>query len=200
MTGSATFSSAARKSCAAAAAVVMFSMTTLPAQERVNPRAEAVNEFNKRVRAYLDLHNKEKGQVPAAKVKATPEEVLVFEKALGERIRAARAGTGQGDVFLPPAADVFKQIFTDYYKRRTGRELHLLFDEVPNFKPQINMSYPANAPKANFPPRLGLALPTLPDTLEYRLVGNYLILRDAEANIIVDYIPNALPIAGKPKS
>jgi hypothetical protein len=169
------------------------------AQERVNPTAEAVNEFNKRVKTYLDLHNKEKGQVPAPKDKAAPAEVLVFEKALAERIRAARAGAVQGDVFIPEVTTVFKQIFADYYKRRTGHELHLLFDEVPNFKPLVNMTYPVSAPKASFPPRLGLALPTLPDSLEYRLVGSHLILRDSEANIIVDYLPGALPVAHKAK-
>jgi len=45
------------------------------------------------------------------------------------------------------------------------------YDEVPNFKPQVNGIYPINAPKATFPPRLSLALPTLPDELEFRLVG-----------------------------
>jgi hypothetical protein len=94
---------------------------------------------------------------------------------------------------------VFKQIFADYYQRRTGRELRLLFDEVPNFKPQVNGIYPINAPKATFPPRLSLALPTLPDELEFRLVGTSLVLRDTEANLVVDYIPNVLPPAAKPK-
>jgi hypothetical protein len=178
---------------------LLLTLTGMSGQERVNPTAEAVNGFNKRVQAYLDLHNKEKGQLPALKDKATPAEVLVFEKALAERIRAARAGAMQGDLFTPEVTAVFKQIFADYYKRRTGRELHLLFDEVPNFKPQVNMTYPVNAPKASFPPRLGLALPTLPDSLEYRLVGMYLIFRDTQANIIVDYIPAIVPPAGKPK-
>jgi len=181
------------------ASLVLLAVTTISAQEHVNPRAEAINEFNKRVKAYLDLRNKAKGQVPGPKDKATPAEVLVFEKALAERIQAARANAQPGDIFIPEAADIFKQIFTDYYKRRTGRELHLLFDEVPNFKPQVNMTYPVSAPKANFPPRLSLALPTLADAVEYRLVSNHLILRDAEANIIVDYIPNALPASSKPK-
>jgi hypothetical protein len=125
--------------------------------------------------------------------------VLVFEKALAERIKAARANAMQGDVFVPAVVPVFKQVFADYYKRRSGREIRLLFDEVPTFKPAVNMTYPVDAPKATFPPRLALALPTLPDELEYRLVATSLVLRDTEANIIVDYIPNVLPPASKPK-
>jgi hypothetical protein len=61
------------------------------------------------------------------------------------------------------------------------------------------MAYPVNAPKANFPPRLALALPTLPDELEFRLVGTNLVLCDSEANLVVDYILNVLPPASKPK-
>jgi hypothetical protein len=94
---------------------------------------------------------------------------------------------------------VFKQTFADYYQRRTGRELRLLFDEVPNFKPQVNGTYPVNAAKATSPPRLSLALPTLTDELEYRLVGTNLVLRDTEANLVVDYIPNVLPPSAKLK-
>jgi hypothetical protein len=82
---------------------------------------------------------------------------------------------------------VFKRIFGDYYRRRSARERRLLFDEVPNFKPDVNMPYPAEAAKATFPPRLALALPTLPDELEFRLVvGTSLVLRDTRADLIID--------------
>jgi hypothetical protein len=35
-------------------------------------------------------------------------------------------------------------------------------------------------------------LPQLPEDVEYRIVGKTLILRDVDANIIVDFIPNAI--------
>jgi hypothetical protein len=177
-----------------------LAFTGLKAQPVVNPTAAALVEFTQQVKAYMDLHKKEEAAAPDVKAGAAPAEVVAFEKALAERIQAARSTAKQGDVFTPDAVSVFKQIFADYYKRRTGRELRLLFDEVPNFKPQVNGIYPASAPKATFPPRLSLALPTLPDELEYRLVGTSLVLRDTEANLIVDYIPNVLPPAAKPKS
>jgi hypothetical protein len=43
------------------------------------------------------------------------------------------------------------------------------------------------------PPALLLKLPQLPKELDYRFVGRHLILRDATANIIVDYILDAVP-------
>ena len=36
------------------------------------------------------------------------------------------------------------------------------------------------------------SLPPLPEEIEYRFVGKHLILRDAKANLIIDYIPNAI--------
>jgi len=167
------------------------------AQRATNPTAAALAEFTKQLNAYMDLHKKEESSVPEVKKGATPAEVMVFEKALSERIKATRATAKQGDVFVPDVVPVLKKIFADYYQRRSGREIRLLFDEVPNFKPQVNMTYPPNLPKGSFPPRLGLAMPQLPDELEYRLVGDNLVLRDTEANLIIDYLPNILPAPPK---
>jgi len=33
----------------------------------------------------------------------------------------------------------------------------------------------------------------LPEDLEYRFVGKHLILYDAKAGLVVDFIPNAIP-------
>ncbi len=46
---------------------------------------------------------------------------------------------------------------------------------------------------ATMPPSLLAALPELPKELEYRIVGNYLVLRDVDAALILDYIPAAVP-------
>jgi len=178
---------------AAIVAGLLASAVQLSAQQEQNPTALALAAFTKRVNAYMDLHKKAEEGAPDVTKGATPAEVMVFEKALGDRIKAARSTAQQGDVFAPDVAPLFKTIFADYYRRRSGREIRLLFDEVPNFKPQVNMTYPVNSPKANFPPRLALAMPQLPEQLEYRLVGDSLVMRDSKANLIVDYIPGIVP-------
>lgn len=64
-------------------------------------------------------------------------------------------------------------------------------------KVAVNARYPPNVPYTTLPPALLLRLPTLPDGLEYRFVGRALILRDVDAALIVDFLPNALPeVAG----
>jgi hypothetical protein len=44
------------------------------------------------------------------------------------------------------------------------------------------------------PPTLLSNLPKLPSGLEYRVVGSSLILLDGEAGLVVDFIPDILPV------
>ena len=55
---------------------------------------------------------------------------------------------------------------------------------------QVNANYPDGLPLQSMPPSLLLNLPRLPKELEYRFVGRELILRDTQANLIVDVIPD----------
>ena len=180
------------------AASLTVALSVVSAQEHTNPTAAAVAAFNKQTKAYLDVRAGVESKTGSQKMTANPQEIVASEKALADGIRAVRAAGKQGDVFVPDVVPLFKKIFADYYARRTGRERRLVFDEVPDFKPQVNMTYPVRVAKATFPPRLALALPQLPDSLEYRIVGNDLILRDGKSNLIVDFIPNVLPAPPAP--
>ena len=57
---------------------------------------------------------------------------------------------------------------------------------------KVNAIYPPDAPLPTTPPQVLMNLPKLPEQLEYRIVGKNLIIRDVEANIIVDFVPNAI--------
>jgi hypothetical protein len=59
---------------------------------------------------------------------------------------------------------------------------------------KVNTTYPSdsNVPLSTMPPNLLAVLPQLPMDVEYRVVGRHLILRDVDANIIVDFIYNAI--------
>jgi hypothetical protein len=43
------------------------------------------------------------------------------------------------------------------------------------------------------PPTMLQTLPPLPKGLEYSIAGNTLALRDTNANLVVDFLPDALP-------
>ena len=69
-------------------------------------------------------------------------------------------------------------------------------EELPNFEPRVNQLYPTTYPLATFPPALLPLLPPLPEEVEYRIVRDNLVLRDIEANVILDFIPRAVPWQG----
>ena len=63
--------------------------------------------------------------------------------------------------------------------------------EVASFK--VNGPYPDKEPVATMTPNVLQALPALPKDIEYRFIRKNLILRDSRANLIIDYMTNAIP-------
>jgi hypothetical protein len=61
----------------------------------------------------------------------------------------------------------------------------------------VNTLYPEKAALATVPPLILVNLPRLPDGLEYRFMGRDLILRDRDANVVVDFVPGAVPVLKK---
>jgi len=57
---------------------------------------------------------------------------------------------------------------------------------------RVNSVYPPGLPLQSTPPTLLLNLPRLPKELDYRVVGHDLVLRDTEANLIIDFLPDAV--------
>jgi hypothetical protein len=60
------------------------------------------------------------------------------------------------------------------------------------FEVQVNQRYPDSLPFTTVPPTLLRKLPSLPDEVAYRILGSTLLLADRNANLIVDFIPNAI--------
>jgi hypothetical protein len=63
---------------------------------------------------------------------------------------------------------------------------------TPGPAPKVHLRLPVTAQMATMPPALLQVLPQLPKELEYRILGRYLILRDVDASLILDYIPAAV--------
>ena len=72
----------------------------------------------------------------------------------------------------------------------------IIHDEGPGpgaFSFKVNHAYPKEQPLGPVPANILKTLPPLPENLEYRFVDNHLTLGDTRANLIVDYMPNAIP-------
>jgi hypothetical protein len=164
------------------------------AKPGVNPRAEAVNAFAKRLQAYLDVRKKAEEGLPALKETDDPAKISAHEKALGDALRKLRATAKAGDIFGKDMTPLILEIVRADWKRRPAVDRAAIMAEMPKpFVPTVNMRYPVGQPLLTFPPNLLKELHQLPDDLEYRFVGRDLILRDAKANTIVDVIRNARP-------
>ena len=127
------------------------------------------------------------------------EEIATRATALGNALIAARPQAKQGDIFSPEVAAFLATLIREEYKRRSPPVLETREDqqeELPDFVPKVNQIYPTTYPLATFPPALLPVLPPLPEEVEYRIVQNYLILRDVEANLIVDFMPGGVPSGG----
>jgi hypothetical protein len=158
------------------------------AQARANPQALAISDFGKRVTAYLDLTKKLTEGLPALKRTDDPAEISVRETALGDAIRAGRAGAQPGDILTADVARAFRRVIKNDFRRRAPQGQKVMRDEIPNFHPTVNATYPSAWPLATFPATILADLPALPEGLEYRLLSEALILHDVKANIIVDFM------------
>ena len=161
----------------------------------VNPDADAMAEFKARVDKYADLHKQLARGAATQKETADPKQIIAAKMALTAKVQAARADAKQGDIFAPAIRPVFRRLLAPELKGEDGRDAKaVLKDDAPEpgsvpFK--VNARYPEDQPIPSVPANLLLTLPSLPEPLEYRIVGQHLLLIDTATDLIVDYILNA---------
>lgn len=185
-----------RRLCCAAMALSLTAYAAAAAQEpRVNQDAKTAAEFTRRVNEYVDLHKRLEGTLPALSNNATPEEIDRNQRALGRMIAAARKGAKPGDLFSAQTRALLRRYLAAVFGGPDGRQLKAsIMDENPGqVRLAVNQRYPDQIPLSTMPPQVLEWLPKLPEELEYRFVGDRLVLMDVHAHIIVDLIENALP-------
>jgi hypothetical protein len=175
------------------ALVLLAHASAVHAQSKpaTNPDAAVLADFKDRVDKYVELRNKADNSAPPLKKTPEPAEIRSAQNALTERVGAARTGAKHGDIFTPAITAHFRRLLHPELKD-TGNKQLIKDDNPGNFPFKVNAPYPEKEPLSTVPPGVLASLPQLPKDIEYRFVGNHLILRDARANLIIDYIPNAV--------
>ena len=157
---------------------------------RVQIWGDTGTDFSTRVSSYADLRSELEKGLPPLMVTDDAAEILRAVRALAARIRVARAGARQGDIFSPTISTQFKKALRLEIDANT---LALINDENPGaIDVRINGSYPVRKAVSTMPPNVLAALPKLPPDLEYRFLGRHLVLVDTRASVIVDRIPYAI--------
>ena len=181
----------------------------------------AMQAFEERVSQYVLQHRLLETTVPPLQPTRDVRQIDMAVQALALRIRLARAGARPGDLITPEVGLVFRRRIaaclapvewaavlaenaeeaeeaslseapegTAAERRRRAPE-----DEGvaggPSPVLRVNMTWPEPVLFGFVPPQLLAALPRLPEELQYRIVGNALVLWDHHANLIVDFLPEA---------
>ena len=174
-----------------------------PATERVvgplsAADAEALATMNDGLKAYIELHTTLERSLPPLSKDASPEQIDKNQRAFESLIRDARTTAKPGDIFTPQARPVIIRLLATVFGGPEGRQLKAsIMDENPvnpvELKLAVNSRYPDTVPLTTIPPLVLQTLPKLTEDLEYRFIGDWLILLDTHAHVIADFIDNALP-------
>jgi hypothetical protein len=154
-------------------------------KNEANADAVVLADFQDRVKKYVELH----------KEASDPAKIRDAQVALAKKIAAMRKTARQGDIFTPEVRPLLRRLMYPELKGAEGRETKEEIKEDKPAKPvplKVNAPYPEGEPLPTMPANLLQNLPQLPEEVEYRIVGKTLILRDVTANIIVDFLPNAI--------
>ncbi|MCU1386392.1 MAG: hypothetical protein JWL71_5089 [Acidobacteria bacterium] len=188
----------------AIAAVCSACSPTLPPQT-VPAQPDATFEpFKQALQAYVDQTQpfrkaaaQEAEKVPGKAAAGTGAEqsVRTRQNSLADALRTRLRPTAkQGDLVTPAMATA---ITGEIRKAFDTPKRDLILDELAE---QNGTPANAAAPIVNdqlvaprVPPRLMEILPPLPKQLEYDFVGRTLVVRDVDADVVVDFIPDAIP-------
>jgi hypothetical protein len=191
--------SSSASSSAASASAQQMPKQEMPKGSQVNPDAGLIADFNKRVDDYEKLRDSAAKSVTPLKDKSTPEEIVAHERALGAQVRALRQNAKRGDFFTPATEAALRRLVNPAVKGADGAEnKKIIKDDAPaahDVPFKVNAAYPKDVQLSTVPPDVLLSLPTLPKDkhIEFRFAGKHMLLYDAEANLILDFMLNALP-------
>lgn len=151
-----------------------------------------------RLIAYIELHTKLERTLPRLPAEATPQRIDANQRAFEALIRKARMTARPGDIFTPEARPVILRLLVTTFDGPEGRQLKSALRDENRWQPAalkltVNGRYPDAVPLTSMPPKVLQTLPQLSEDLEYRFVGDWLVLLDTHAHTIADYIDNALP-------
>jgi len=191
--------------------------STIVPPQTVEMDAETLEKFQHEVEEYVELRKKVLNKIPPITDQSTSEEITVHQDALTQAIVKYRKGEKQGNFFKPAVEAAIRRTLTAEFTGPNGPALTQSIqqgnpkvegnptagnptEEVKEtVKVAVNAVYNQAAPFSSVPSGLLLKLPPLPEEVRYRFVGRTLILRDADANVILDFLPDVVPDHSVPK-
>ena len=203
--------------CAVLAACSHFGGGRVAPAQHVDMDPAALREFQDEVEEYVELHQDLLKRVPNVSESATAAEMDAHRKKMADAIRAERRHAKQGDIFEPRVAAAFVAAIRKELSGPQGpgmmqeiragnprvegtpRQSDPSREDTRNVALAINLAYPDGAPSSSVPSSLLLVLPRLPEQVKYGFIGRALVLRETEADLILDFVRDVVPDPGLPR-
>jgi len=159
------------------------------------PDTSVTAEFRRRVDDYMALQKQLDSTLKRPPDKATPQEIDAHQRALLALVAKARSDAKPGHIFSPDMQKYVRGVLSRVLEGPDGKTLKasIMDENPPSTVVQVNGRYPDTVPLSTMPPDVLAALPPLPEELEFRFVGDRLVLLDTKAHLIVDYVEGAFP-------
>jgi hypothetical protein len=175
--------------CALAIVALLPVAGTIP-RDRLPVPAPVVTEFLERVAEYVEIRRQAAAGIGGPAFCSDLEELARQSEQRAAAIRNARPLATEGTVFTPRVA-LFLRARIAHAVRAAGH-LTTPVGQPDDVVLAVHVALPWSAGR-RLSPALVEALPALPYEVEYRFVGRHLVLVDAEANLVVDVLREALP-------
>jgi len=175
---------------AALSAVTAYAQSPMPA-------TPAVQAFESVTRDYVQMHRRLESQIGAIHLNITVAELNRVIHELNAAIRAERPDATQGDFFTPALARELRPRINHALAMNGFSAEDVRISEgwdgidASAIDLRVNGTFPWVLATPMFPCIVAV-LPPLPAELQYRIVGNTLLLIDVHASLIIDLLPHAL--------
>jgi hypothetical protein len=162
----------------------------------VSADSGTVSDFERRVNDFIQLRDTLDRDVSKVPDQATPIQIDKHQRELGVAVARSRTQAKQGDIFIPGMQAYIRGVVKRVLGGPEGPRIKAsLMDENPmNVELSINGRYPDTIPMSTMPPDMLAALPPLGKDLEYRFVGNRLVLLDLQSHLIIDFVANTFDL------
>jgi hypothetical protein len=158
---------------------------------------QAVQAFEQATRDYVQMHRRLESQIGTIHLNITAAELDRIMRELSMAIRAERATARQGDLFTPAIGAELRVRIDRALAMNGFRADDLRASERTDAIDagaatlRVNATFPWVLATAMFPCVIA-TLPSLPPELQYRIVGDTLVLIDVHASLVVDLLSHAL--------
>ena len=155
----------------------------------------AIAQFQAEIAKYMAIRRGLLNELSGPKGDSSATELNNASDALAAAIQRRRPNKEPGALFPPAVAEALKRRVSDAVRSANLVPVLAGIDDESGGvgQPTVYLRYPAAEQMATMPPSILAVLPALPKELEYRIVGTYLVIRDTDAALVLDFIPAAVP-------